>query len=317
MKLRILGLFSILLFGITAARAQSPEINANMSVSAATTGSGIASSTINFHRITWTTTGNPTSCTVALDKSADNSSWTSGGAIGNQTCTNPGDSGNVNIIANYVRIRVSAIAGGTVNVSYHGYIGALSAAAPGPIGATTPSSATFTTIALSGSAPSLTTPGTTPYLNNNTLTKGTQNTCTFALTTSTLTTSLSPVSLCTYTLPNAAVTWYWSCTMGWSSPAGTTPTFAIGVNWAQAPTTAFQMASILTANNGTGTQLTTATTTNSNILATGTISNSATVFQATASGTFTASATSGTFTPTAVLTGTNATGTAVGGCTIQ
>lgn len=174
-----------------------------------------------------------------------------------------------------------------------------------------------------GSAPSVTTTGTTPYLNMNTLVNNAKNRCTFALTTSTFTLALSPVSLCTFTLPNAAVTWYWSCTMGWSNVAGTTPTFAEGVTWAQAPSTAFQMANITTTNGVAGTsapvgsQLTTSTTSNGNIMATGTLSNSATVFQANMSGTFTSSATSGTFSPTVSLTGTSATGTAVGGCSIQ
>jgi hypothetical protein len=176
---------------------------------------------------------------------------------------------------------------------------------------------TMPNLAMSGTAPAITTPGTTPYLNMNTLVKDSKNTCTFALTTSTFTLALSPVSLCTWTLPATAVTWYWQCTMGWSNVAGTTPTFAEGVTWAHAPSTAFQMADILTSNLNVGTQLTTATTTNANILVTGTLTNSATLFQATMSGTFTGSATSGTFSPTVSLTGTGATGTAVGGCTIQ
>lgn len=172
-------------------------------------------------------------------------------------------------------------------------------------------------LALQGSQPTITTPGTTPYLNLNTLQKQTKNTCTFALTTGTFTLALSPVSLCTYTLPNLAVTWYWACTAGWSNPAGTTPTFAIGVNWAQAPSVAFQMADIYTTNAGVGTEGATSTTTNANILATGVLTPAATIFQTQFSGTFTGSATSGTFTPTASLTGTGATGTLVGGCTIQ
>lgn len=176
-------------------------------------------------------------------------------------------------------------------------------------------------VALGGTAPTITTGGTTPFLNMNTLVKDTKNTCTFALTTSTFTLALSPVSLCTYTLPASAQTWYWSCSMTWSNPAGTTPTFAIGVTWAQAPSAASQLENIYTTNGGAvagiSTQASTATTTNSVIGATGTLTNSATLFQAYASGTFTASATSGTFSPTVSLTGTSATGTAVGGCTIQ
>jgi hypothetical protein len=184
-------------------------------------------------------------------------------------------------------------------------------------------SATATTAAklpgatLTGTAPQIALNGTTPYLNMNALVKGTANTCTFALTTTTFTLALSPVSLCTYTLPATAVTWYWSCTIGWSNVAGTTPTLAVGEKWANAPSAAFGMANILTTNTGTGTQGAISTTTNSNILTTGTLTNAATIFQATASGTFTGSATSGTFSPTVSLTGTSATGTAVGGCTIQ
>jgi hypothetical protein len=74
--------------------------------------------------------------------------------------------------------------------------------------------------------------------------------------------------------------------------------------------------------NGNGTtsgindQLATSTTTNANILATPSLTNSGTVFQAYASGNFVGSATSGTFSPTVSLTGTGATGTASGGCTI-
>ena len=172
-------------------------------------------------------------------------------------------------------------------------------------------------VSLAGSAPAVVTPGTTPYLNMNTLVNNAQNKCTFAFTVSTFTLALSPLNLCTFTLPNAATTWAWSCSAGWSNPAGTTPTFAVGVNWAQAPSAAFQMANIYTTNAEVGTQGSTASTSNANILATGTIVNAATIFQTTFSGTFTSSATSGQFHPTASLTGTGATGTMVGSCTIQ
>lgn len=175
-----------------------------------------------------------------------------------------------------------------------------------------PSSAAF-----SGTAPAITTSGTTPYLNMNTLVNEAKNDCTFALTTSTFTLALSPVSLCTYTLPGTAKTWYWSCTMGYSIPAGTTPTFAEGVTWAQTPSAAFQLANIYTTNTGTSTQGTTATTSNAVILTGVTFVAGATIFQATMSGTFTASATSGIFSPTVSLAGAGATGTAVGGCTIH
>jgi len=143
----------------------------------------------------------------------------------------------------------------------------------------------------------------------------TDNKCAFALTTSTFTLALSPVSICSFTLPNAANTWTWQCSMEWSNNAGTSPTFAIGVTWAHAPSAAFQMETIYTANaSAPAKQISTTTTTNAAIGATGTLTTSSTLYQAFASGNFTASATSGTFSPTVILTGTGATGTATGQC---
>lgn len=149
----------------------------------------------------------------------------------------------------------------------------------------------------------------------------TGNKCTFVLTTSSFTLALSPVTLCpNWSLPQVSKSFFWQCSMGWSNPAGTTPTFAIGITWAQAPSSANQLANIYI-TNGSGTvagindQLATSTTTNSNILATPSLTNSGTVFQAFASGEFVSSATAGAFSPTVSLTGTGATGTAAGGCT--
>jgi hypothetical protein len=142
----------------------------------------------------------------------------------------------------------------------------------------------------------------------------TGNKCTFALTTSTFTLALSPVSICTFTLPNVANTWTWQCSMEWSNNAGTSPTFAIGVTWAHAPSAAFQMETIYSANaSAPAKQISTTTTTNATIGATAALTP-ATLFQAFASGNFTASATSGVFSPTVILTGTGATGTATGQC---
>lgn len=172
-------------------------------------------------------------------------------------------------------------------------------------------------VTLGTNAPSVVLSGTTPFLNMNALQKQTKNTCIFNLGTAAFTTGLSPVSLCTFTLPGNAQSWYWTCELGWSNAAGTTPTFSEGVTWAQAPSVAFQMGSIFTTNTGTSTQLTTTTTTNANILTTGTLTPAATVFQATMSGTFTGSGTSGVFSPTLSLTGAGANGTAAGACTMQ
>ena len=182
-----------------------------------------------------------------------------------------------------------------------------------------PSTVTTTGLTFTGSAPAVTTSGTTPYLNMNTLVKGTINTCSFAFTTSTFTLALSPLSICSpvWTLPNAALTWVWSCDIAWSVNAGTTPTLSFGENWSQSPSAAIEMGNILTTNTGTSTQMSMVTTTNSTMTASPTLTTSATLFTAYISGKFTGSATSGTFTPTATLVGTSATGTLNGGCTIQ
>lgn len=174
--------------------------------------------------------------------------------------------------------------------------------------------ASATSMAFTGSTPGITLSGTTPYLAVP-LEQHTQ--CSFSLTTSTLTLALSPVSLCTITLPNAAVVWRVNCQGGWSVTAGTTPTFAVGNKWAQTPSGVFGAANIDTTNAGVGVQGTTSSTSNGNILATGTLTTSATIFTTTWWTTFTGSATSGTYNPTASLTGTSATGTLVGFCTIQ
>jgi hypothetical protein len=177
-------------------------------------------------------------------------------------------------------------------------------------------SVTAASLALTGSAPAITATGTTPYINaSGPLEQRAQ--CSFALTTSTFTLALSPVNLCTFTLPNAAVVWRVNCQAGWSNPAGTTPTFAVGNNWAQTPSGVAAGANIGTTNAGVAVEGYTAATTNSNIVATGTLTNSATIFPVTWWTTFTGSATSGAYHPTASLTGTNATGTLVGFCTIQ
>jgi hypothetical protein len=167
-----------------------------------------------------------------------------------------------------------------------------------------------------GSAPAITLTGTTPYLNESgPLIQMMQ--CSFNLTTSTLTTALSPVNLCTITLPNAAVVWRVNCQGGWSVTAGTTPTFAVGNNWAQTPSAVAADANIGTTNAGVAVEGFTSSTSNANIVATGSLTTSATIFPVTWWTTFTGSATSGAYHPTASVTGTSATGTLVGFCTIE
>ena len=80
---------------------------------------------IAYHQLTWTVVGTASVCTVALDTSADGITWSAGGAITGQTCTSNGTSTVANVIANYVRINVTALtvtAGSRVNVVWYGYV---------------------------------------------------------------------------------------------------------------------------------------------------------------------------------------------------
>ena len=61
----------------------------------------------------WTGSGTQTTCTVAVDSSADNVSWSAGAFIGNTTCT--ATSGSVTVYgvtaANYARINLGTLSG--------------------------------------------------------------------------------------------------------------------------------------------------------------------------------------------------------------
>jgi hypothetical protein len=72
------------------------------------------------NRLIWTTTGTVSSCTVKLQKSADGVTWSD--LIANQTCTAAGYSAITTGTANYVRINVTALAGGgQVGVVYNAW----------------------------------------------------------------------------------------------------------------------------------------------------------------------------------------------------
>lgn len=82
----------------------------------------LESNRIVYHQIAWIPTGSPASCTVTIDSSPDNVSWTSGGIITSQTCTSVGSSAVVNANANYIRINVTALSASTsVSINYTGW----------------------------------------------------------------------------------------------------------------------------------------------------------------------------------------------------
>jgi hypothetical protein len=73
------------------------------------------------HKIIWRPVGTVSSCTVALDSSADGVTWSAGGVIAGQTCTSNGSVALTTANVNRVRINVTAFTGsGMVIVTYKG-----------------------------------------------------------------------------------------------------------------------------------------------------------------------------------------------------
>lgn len=82
-----------------------------------------AGTAIGFHKLSWTTSGTITTCTVALDTSSDGVSWNAGAAIAGQTCTSPGTSTVATVSANFIRINVTVISGGgLVYATWSGFV---------------------------------------------------------------------------------------------------------------------------------------------------------------------------------------------------
>jgi len=117
----IIGL-ALISLGIKA-QSGGPNLQTQMSATSATTGAGLAASGIGYHQIQWTLTGPaPTACTITVDSSPDNSTWTTGGIISAQTCTTGGISSKVSVVANYIRINLSTFtSNGQIFISYNGW----------------------------------------------------------------------------------------------------------------------------------------------------------------------------------------------------
>jgi hypothetical protein len=113
----------ILGFVITGTASAQSGIRANtFSATGADIAINNAGTAIAFHQLTWVKTGTVSTCTVALDTSADGITWSAGGAIAGQTCTSNGQSVITGSIANYVRMNVTTLTGGgTINVTWTGY----------------------------------------------------------------------------------------------------------------------------------------------------------------------------------------------------
>jgi hypothetical protein len=130
-----------------------------------------------------------------------------------------------------------------------------------------------------------------------------------------MTSSGTPVTICSWTLPNAAQTWAWRCS-GTYTTTTATDTFSLGYTAAQAPTAAKGSANIYSTLTGTSTQgsVSSTTSTANQTMLTGASVSNVTNEQWTSFGWVTASATSGTFVITGTLTGTTPSGTADAVC---
>lgn len=96
--------------------------NYSLTTTGAQTGINLTANPIDTHTITWRPSGTVTTCTVALDTSADGVSWTAGGAIAGQTCTAAGQlTATTKISSNFVRVNLTTLTGGgTLTVVYSG-----------------------------------------------------------------------------------------------------------------------------------------------------------------------------------------------------
>jgi hypothetical protein len=107
-----------------SAHAQSGLRSVNFTTASASSAINNINTGLAYHAMVWHVQGTASVCTVALDTSVDAVTWTAGGAITGQTCTSTGGSAVVNVIANYVRINMTALtvtAGSSVNVTWEAW----------------------------------------------------------------------------------------------------------------------------------------------------------------------------------------------------
>ena len=127
---------STLLLGLILAiplSADNPVVLQQVAFSSVTTGGSVLvrSTGASEWRIRWVAVSTPATCTVKLEQSEDNSSWSD--LIAGQTCTSSGISVFTTGHPLYVRMNVTALTGGTVNVTLLGYISELAAAGSGGV----------------------------------------------------------------------------------------------------------------------------------------------------------------------------------------
>lgn len=76
--------------------------------------------TILYHQLSWS--GTVTGCTASVDSSVDGINWTVGGIVPATSCSVPGIATLISgVSANFIRVNVTALASGTVNLIYTGW----------------------------------------------------------------------------------------------------------------------------------------------------------------------------------------------------
>lgn len=124
MRKLLLSLLTLLSFAIPS-YAQQGIRSHNFTIAGPDSAINLLNTSIAFHKLVWNVSGTASVCTVALDSSSDGITWSAGGVITGQTCTSNGSSSVVNLIANYVRINMTALtatAGSSVTVTWDGWV---------------------------------------------------------------------------------------------------------------------------------------------------------------------------------------------------
>lgn len=82
---------------------------------------GLGVGTISYHQLSWSKVGTVSVCSVKLQQSTDNSTWSD--LIASQDCSTSGQSSVTNITANFVRIDPTSFTGsGSVIVNWSGWV---------------------------------------------------------------------------------------------------------------------------------------------------------------------------------------------------
>ena len=116
--------------------ADNPVVQLQESFSSVTTGTVVLvrSTGASQWQIRFTAISTPATCTVKLEQSEDNSSWSD--LIAASTCTSSGISVVTIGHPTYVRVNVTALTGGSVEITFFGFIAALPVAGGTPDGST-------------------------------------------------------------------------------------------------------------------------------------------------------------------------------------